>query len=45
MSNNYDTRHVERIETDPPTSAGMPTQHLPPLPVGAASPVPRRSNN
>ncbi len=43
MSNHYDTRHVERIETGQPSSAGMPTQHLRPL--DAASPVPRRSNN
>lgn len=28
MSNHYDARYIERIETDQPSSAGMPTQHL-----------------
>ena len=45
MSNHYDTRHVERIETVQPSSAGMPTQHLAMPPAGAVAPVPRRSNN
>ena len=45
MSNHYDTRHVERIETVQPSSAGMPTQHLAMPPAGAISPVSRRSNN
>ena len=45
MSNHFDARHIERIETDQPSSAGMPTQHLAPPPVGALSHAPSRSNN
>ncbi len=45
MSNHYDARYIERIETDQPSSAGMPTQHLTTPPAGPISSVPRRSNN
>ena len=43
MSESYETRHVE---SEQPSSAGLPTQHLPPLAAtGAATPIPRRTNN